>query len=279
MLARLTATNIPANGLTGFEGGHVLRELEIAIDAATRAGDAVRKVYHQGDFLVTHKEHDKSPLTQADLASNTTLAEILRNAFPHDGWLSEESEDTDERLSQSRVWIVDPLDGTREFTLRVPEFAVSVGLAIHGRAVLGVIFNPVTNELIAGADGLGCKLNQIGVQTTTHGDLVGARFLASRSESEAGGFGPWRDKIALQPMGSVAYKLGLVAAGKFDGTFTPNPRSEWDVCAGAACIAAAGGSVGTRTGKPYAFNKSYPRVDGVVGTNPHLFQPLLELLA
>ncbi len=253
-------------------------ELGLAIEAALRAGEVIRQVYAQPDFLVQQKDDDQGPLTQADLASNQVIRELLQNHYPADGWLSEESTDSTDRLDRERVWIVDPLDGTREFTLRMPEFSVSIGLSVAGRAALGVVYNPATGELVAGAQGLGCRLNNIPVVTSAHAALNGSRILTSRNEMEKGGFSKWQHRVSMSPLGSVAYKLALVAAGKFEGTFTPNPRSEWDVCAGVACISAAGGRAGDRYGKDYRFNGQKPRCDGVIGSNGHIHDQIVQLL-
>ena len=97
-------------------------------------------------------------LTEADLAANTVICDTLHSAFPNDAILSEENTDDLVRLNTSRVWIIDPLDGTREFTLGIPEFAVSIGLTINEEVVLGVIYNPITEELITGVVGEGTQL-------------------------------------------------------------------------------------------------------------------------
>src|SRR5918911_3806648 len=114
--------------------------LTVAIEAAHTAGAAIRGLY--GRAVQMGDKGQTGPVTDADLVANAHIRTILLQAFPHDGWLSEETADGAERLDKSRVWIIDPLDGTREFATGVPEFVVSIGLAVDGIAVLGVLYSP-----------------------------------------------------------------------------------------------------------------------------------------
>lgn len=256
----------------------VQHELDVAIRAAKAASEAILAVYNQEDFEVRFKSGDKGPLTEADLASDRVLAEVLRGAFPDDGYLSEETVDDGSRLSSTRVWIVDPLDGTREFTLRIPEFVVSIGLVVDGVPTVGVLLNPATGELFAGAIGIGMFYNGEPVTVTDHEDLRGARLLVSRSEHGKGWFDDLSGRANLTPMGSVAYKFGLVAAGKAEASFTPKPRNEWDLAGGAACILAAGGQATNGKGEPYRFNQADPLHIGVCGTNGGVQSACLQLI-
>ncbi|MFZ5477899.1 MAG: 3'(2'),5'-bisphosphate nucleotidase CysQ [Myxococcota bacterium] len=255
-----------------------MRELQVAIDAAKEAGAAVRG-YWKDSYTVKEKGED-NPLTDADLASDRILHDRLRHAFPDHGWLSEESKDDPIRLQKRVAWIVDPLDGTKEFTLGIPEFVVSVGLVVEGRAVLGVLYNPIKEELFAGVVGEGATFNGAPCRVSAHGALDGARIVCSRTEMKKGWFDKYLDRIQLLPVGSVAYKFGLVAAGQAEATFTPQPRNEWDICAGVALVTAAGGRAGDRHGRPYAFNTNpSPLVDGVAATNGAVHEAILGLMA
>jgi myo-inositol-1(or 4)-monophosphatase len=250
---------------------------DAAVEAAREAGAAVRR-YYKDSYTVREKGVD-NPLTDADLAADAILAARLRVPFPDFGWLSEESVDDASRTARTTAWIVDPLDGTKEFTLGIPEFCVSVGLVVDGAPVLGVLFNPITDELFVGVVGDGATLNGTAVSVTPHGALQGARVVCSRTEMKKGMFDRWTDRIALAPVGSVAYKLGLVGAGRAEASFTPQPRNEWDICGGVAMILAAGGRATTRLGTPFAFNRPNPLVDGVVATNGVVHDDVLALLA
>ena len=250
--------------------------LAVAIDAAHAAGRAIRGLYGR-DIAITQKG-ESGPVTEADLASNACIHSIVRQAFPDDGWLSEETADRPDRLAKSRVWIVDPLDGTWEFTSGVPEFVVSIGLAVEGVAVLGVLYNPITEETFSGLRGEGAWLNGVPMAVSPVAELAVSTFCVSRTESRNGLLKGLDGRLRLEPRGSIAYKCALVAGGRYAGVFTCNPRNEWDICAGVAIIEAAGGHVTNRRGETYHFNQPDPLKKPLVGTNTHVHPALLAVL-
>jgi len=252
------------------------RELDVAVAAARAAGAIVRRWY-EGDYTVREKAHD-SPVTEADLEANQCILTTIRTAFPDDGWLSEETRDSADRLQKPRVWIVDPLDGTKEFIKHIPEFCVAIGLVVDGVPVLGVEYNPARDELFAGARGTGVTLNGTAVRVSATRDLKTARLLASRSETERGEWDEFRDDFTIELTGSVAYKLALIAAGRGDATFSLTPKNEWDICAGAALITAAGGRMTDRYGEPLRFNQRDTKLPGLIASNAALYDPIVALL-
>ncbi len=254
------------------------RELDFAVDIARAAGAAVMDVWQRPDFGTRMKEGDKGPLTEADLASNAILCDAIAARFPGDGLLSEETVDEPSRLGRSRCWIVDPLDGTKEFTLRVPQFVVSIGLAVEGRVALGVLFNPATGELFTGVVGGEATYNGAPCRVTERRTLEGARLLVSATEHSKGWFKHLEGTAILEPMGSVAYKFGLVAAGLAEATFTPMPRNEWDLIGGVGCVLAAGGRCSDGSGADYTFNRPNPLHHGVCGSNAHLYGDVMQLM-
>jgi len=252
------------------------RALDVAVAAAREAGAAIRG-YYKDAYTVKEKGED-NPLTDADLASDRILSDRLRGAFPDFGWFSEEQVDDASRLRSREVWIVDPLDGTKEFTLGIPEFVVSIGLVVEGEAVLGVLYNPIADELFAGHARAGVSFNGAPVRVSSHVGLDGARIVCSRTEMKKGWFDAYQSQVKLQPLGSVAYKFGRVAAGLAEATFTPQPRNEWDICAGVALVNAAGGRATNRHDVPYRFNNPNPLVDGVCATNGRVHPDILGLM-
>jgi myo-inositol-1(or 4)-monophosphatase len=252
------------------------RELTVAIDAARAAGAIVRRWY-EGAYTVREKAHD-SPVTEADVEANHCIQTMIRDAFPDDGWLSEETRDSEERLGKARVWVVDPLDGTKEFIKRIPEFCVCIGLVEHGMPILGVLYNPARDELFAGARGAGATVNGAPVHVSDQQDLATARMLASRSEAGRGEWDEFGSSLTIELTGSVAYKLALIAAGRADATFSLTPKNEWDVCAGAALIIEAGGRITDCYGQPRRFNQRDTRLPGLIASNAHLHAPITELL-
>ncbi len=217
------------------------------------------------------------PVTDADLAVDAVLRACLPE--PGDGWLSEETADDRSRLDCDRVWIVDPVDGTREFVMGLPEWCVSIGLVERGAPVAGGIYNPQAGHLVLGAVGHGVTLNGSPVAASWDPTLDGIRVLASRSEVSRGEWDRFEDApFEVVPMGSVAYKLGRVAAGLDPVTWTLVPKNEWDVAAGTALVLAAGGTCLDTAGRPRIFNRSDTLLPGFVAAAPGLGAMVLDFL-
>jgi myo-inositol-1(or 4)-monophosphatase len=253
-------------------------ELALAKKAARAAGDILRSHWHRGGYEIGSKGHD-NPVTQADLEADRALKKILHDPFPDYGWLSEETADNDARLACRRVWIVDPLDGTKDFIKGIPEFVVAIALVEDGTPVLGVTYNPIRREMFWAARGAGCHLGARRVRVTRTRALRRAKVLASRSETGRGEWEAFLGKLNAIPMGSVAYKLALVAGGKADATFTRSPKSEWDVASGAALIVEAGGTVTDIGGNPVRFNQKQVKLEGFIADNTLLHRELARLAA
>jgi myo-inositol-1(or 4)-monophosphatase len=243
------------------------------ISAALEAARSVFARFTPGAIETEYKiGHD--PVTEADRAIDAVLRQnLLRDG---EGWLSEESVDDVSRLSKSRVWVVDPLDGTREFVQGIPEFCASIGFVEDGRPVAGGICNPATNETIIGAIDAGVLYNGKPAKPSQRTTLKGSLILASRSEVKRGEWQQFQNgEYQIRPMGSVAYKLGLVSAGLADITFTLTPKNEWDVAAGAALVQSAGGFVATLDNAPLKCNRRNPLLSGLLASGPFLREELL----
>jgi myo-inositol-1(or 4)-monophosphatase len=220
----------------------------------------------------------QGPVTEADRVTNDVLREVL--VRDGEGWLSEESVDDKQRLGKERVWIVDPLDGTREFVAGIPEWCVSVAMVEQGRAIAGGVCNPATGELILGSLEAGVTLNGKTVRASLRESLAGALVLASRSEVKRGEWDCFRSApFTIRSVGSVAYKLALVAAGVADATWTLVPKHEWDVAAGVALVEAAGGFVNDPKSASVQFNSASALLSGLVAGGPRLKEPITSWLA
>lgn len=238
------------------------------IREALEAARAVFARYTPGDVDARIKAGD-DPVTAAD----TEVDALLRRLLPQDGegWLSEETTDDLSRLDRRRVWVVDPLDGTREFVEGIPEWCVSVGLVEDGEPVAGGILNPATGEAIVGARGLGVTLNGRPARVSDRPTLSGALVVASRSEVKRREWEGYTEGLFnMRPTGSVAYKLGLVAAGLADATWTLTPKHEWDVAAGVALVLASGGTVLTGQKDEIRFNREKPKLSRLIAAPPQL---------
>ena len=251
-------------------------ELEIAERAAKDAGAIIMHWYGR-DYRVEQKSKN-NPVTTADLEANSKIREIIQERFPEDGWLSEEDKDTDKRLGCSRVWVVDPIDGTKEFIEGVPQFAVSVGFVVNGRPRVAVVYNPAEDRLYRAAEGQGAYLNGQPIHVTGRTAIQGALLLVSRSEPRRK-FQMFVDLCEIQPVGSIANRLAKVAAGDGDGTLTFRSVHEWDVCAGVLMVEEAGGRVIDGNGSRLEFNCKDTTHRGIVASNEILAQRILELWA
>jgi len=259
-------------------------DLVLALRAVLDAGAEVARVFGTGP-AVRHKGPGQ-PVTEADLEADRMLRRILTGARPADGWLSEETRDRPDRLSRSRVWIVDPLDGTRSFLEDTPEFALSVGLAQDGAVRVGVIHNPVRGETYWAVRGEGAYMAtrwageepRNARRLTVMPPAGPPRVLASRHEMADGEFDAFPDDWTLVPTGSTAYKLARLAAGDGDAFVSRGPKSEWDVCAGVVLVEEAGGAVTDLDGRSVTFNRADPGVRGVVAGAPSAHATVLELV-
>ncbi len=258
--------------MTSSAYADILERIAVALDAAR----VVFRRFTPGTIEAEYKiGHD--PVTEADRAVDEVLRQnLLREG---EGWLSEESVDDKSRLSKSRVWIVDPLDGTREFVAGIPEFCVSIGFVENGRPVAGGIYNPATDEVILGAIDSGVRYNGTPARSSRRTALQGSLILASRSEVKRGEWKQFQGgPFEIRAMGSVAYKLALVAAGRADVTFTLTPKHEWDVAAGAALVLSAGGVVTTLDNRELRCNQKNPLLAGLIGCGPNLSKELIGYL-
>ncbi|HKR80337.1 MAG TPA: 3'(2'),5'-bisphosphate nucleotidase CysQ [Nitrospira sp.] len=237
------------------------RELSHLTSAIRVAGERAKDLALKGFEVKTKK--DRSPVTTADLEVNRILREMQETHFPGDGWLSEESPDDPARLSKDRVWIVDPIDGTKAYVNKLPEYCISVALAEAGRPVLGAVFNPSTDELFTAVVGGGLRVNGR--------DVTPAASISERSEIMVSPWeyrgGRWADldgTIQCRPMLSIAHALALVAAGRVQATLTIEPENEWDLAAGVLLVQESGGTVADAEGRPFTFNQAIPRFRGVI---------------
>ncbi|MFC6617462.1 3'(2'),5'-bisphosphate nucleotidase CysQ family protein [Deinococcus radiophilus] len=238
-------------------------ELDIAVRLAREAG-AVTEAFRAQGFKVEHKTGADDPVTEGDRAASALLMRELARAFPGDGLLSEEEADAPERLSRSRTWLIDPIDGTKEYADGSPDHCVSLGLAVDGEPVLGVIYAPQTDELFAGAVGLGVTKNGERVTLRDHQPYVIATSVTETRRE-------LRDLPlpGMRPSGSTALKLARIAAGEADATFTMSPRAEWDIAAGHALLRAQGGDLTRRNGQPVRYNQTRPYLEqGFVAGHP-----------
>ncbi|MCZ4352234.1 3'(2'),5'-bisphosphate nucleotidase CysQ [Roseovarius aestuarii] len=253
-------------------------DLPLLIEAARAAG-----VIACGFTGATARRWDKAdgagPVTEADLAVNDALEAHLRGARVDYGWLSEESADDPERLHAARTFIVDPIDGTRSFIEGSRAWAHALAVAEQGVVTAAVVYLPMMDKLYAAAVGQGATLNGVPIHASSYAGVEGASLLAARPMMDPV---HWRGAVpsfkrAHRP--SLAYRLSLVAEGRFDAMLTLRRTWEWDVAAGDLILREAGALTSDRRGGRLRFNNAVPQVDGMVAANPKLHGALTGSLA
>lgn len=253
-------------------------DLNLLIRAAEAAGD-VALGYYQSRNQVWDKPDGAGPVSEADLAVDKLLREMLTEARPDYGWLSEETEDSADRLDAEHVFIVDPIDGTRSFIEGSGTWAHSLAVARNGQVTAAVVLLPVKEKLYTAALGLGAKRNDTRLNPVRRDSLTGAQVLAARPVMEATHWPNGVPDIQRHLHPSLAYRLCLVAEGSFDAMLTLRKSWEWDIAAGALILSEAGAVTSERTGNPLRFNNPHPQADGVVASGAKMHDELLSALA
>jgi myo-inositol-1(or 4)-monophosphatase len=228
--------------------------------------------------IVRERKPDGSIVTEADKAVDRLVAARLKDARPDYGWLSEESLENERRLSARRVWILDPIDGTREFLHGGDGWTIALCLAKDGVPVLSAVVNPVRGEFFEARVGMGAFLNGQRILASAQQELSGARVVVSTAVRAKGKWQPpWPGATPVSANASI-YRLALIASGRADAYFALNPKWEWDIAAGALLVSEAGGTVTGKTGAPLTFNSAEAKVPGLVAAAPGLHRILIERL-
>ena len=265
------------------------RELRVACELARAAGAAILEHY-EGPLNIKQKnyENDLEPVTQADTIANELIVTGLKREFPGDGILAEESVDTKRRLEKSRVWMVDPLDGTNGFIDGNGDFAVQIGLAEEGRCVIGVVYQPLTGVLYRAIHGEGTWIERPQFESqrahvSTRTTLSDMRLAASRSHRS-----PRMNKVVARfgfkeevQRGSVGIKIGLLIEQQCDVYIHLSPRTkQWDTCAPEVILTEAGGRVSDLFGYPLSYNvPDVQNRNGLVASNGVAHDQIIKTLA
>jgi myo-inositol-1(or 4)-monophosphatase len=250
-------------------------DLALLIRAARHAGDVARACLAE-PLEVRDKGDGAGPVTRADLAVDAALAALLREARPGYGWLSEESPEEAARLAAQRVFIVDPIDGTRSLIAGETTWAHSLAITDgSGRALAGVVYLPLMDRLYAAAEGAGATLNGAPIAVTRRAEVAGGSILATKPVFEPRHWPGGLPEMTRAHRPSLAYRLSLVAEGRYDAMVTLRPTWEWDIAAGSVILAEAGARVTDRSGAALRFNNPHPQTDGLLAANAALHGALL----
>lgn len=250
-------------------------------EAVREAALAVRAVFNSKDFKVSSKG-EAGPLTTADLLANSILEARLRALLPESGWLSEESVDDSARLTKRFLWVVDPIDGTREFVEGQTQFSVSAGLCDNGVPIMGAVAMPAEDLIVFGSRGRGVRKsplesdqsNSVECKLSDRASMSGCVLLVSQTEDKRGTFNSLRGDFDIRPMGSIARKLALLAAGEGDLVISLFPKNDWDICGGAALILCHENSnvIDLQNQVRRVYNQADPRTIGICGGNSMLVE-------
>ncbi len=259
------------------------KELNTAIEAITQASNAALSIYSDPVLDFSIKTSDDSPLTQADIQSNDIICQHIRANFS-DPILSEENKDDLKRLAASRLWLVDPLDGTKEFLSRNGEFTINIALIENKRPVMGVIAYPVKNYIFSAIRGQGAFLHHndqiTPVSVANKQELSHLKIAVSRSHLNptlAESLSKL-ENCELVQRGS-ALKYCAVADGSIDATIRKTPLCEWDIAAADCILHEAGGIITSFAGELFNYNNEDTVIrSGIVASNRELHQPLLTLI-
>lgn len=260
------------------------REITIASHLARQAGRRIMTIYEQ-DFVISYKGPN-DPVTDADKEANTIIVEGLASHFPQDGIIAEESPLPVEAQTTDRVWYVDPLDGTKEFISRNGEFSVMIGLTLHARAQLGIVYWPTRDQLFVGITDQEAWMEQQGEQhplKATQAKCSSTLTLVASRSHRSPHLTAIKQSLNIQeeqPMGSVGLKIGFIAQGGADLYVEPGPYTKvWDACAPEAILRGAGGCFTDSHGNPIQYGTSeYRNLHGVVGSTRNCHQQVIQAL-
>jgi len=249
-------------------------DLDLIIDAAREAGALALRLRSAG-LEVAYKPGN-SPLTNADLAADAQLKERLRSARPDYGWLSEETADNTERLTRDRIFVVDPIDGTRAFVKGRPWWSVCIAVVEADRPVAAVVFAPDLDEIYTAQSRGGAYLNGKPIEASQTAQVEGCSMVGDEVMFQHPSWPtPWPN-MRIEPRNSTAYRMCLVASGAFDATIAMGPKSDWDIAAAELIATESKAHCSDHKGRPFVYNRPNPQQRSMVCAAPRLAPLILE---
>lgn len=250
------------------------QDLDEAIAVARKAG-AMAMSYFGKEFEIREKSPN-NPVSEADIKIDNFIQGHMRTLYPNYGWLSEESPDDGSRFNHKRSWFVDPIDGTRAFIRGLPNFSVSIALVEDNCPVLGVIFNPATNEIFHASVGFGAFKDDNLIKVSNKTEIAGTELLGDPNQFQAKTWPEdWR-QMNVTRKNSIAYRMALVASGEFDGAIATMPKNDWDIAAGTIIVAEAGGIATDKAGEAFNFNQAIPSQNSMITAGSALHEKFVD---
>ena len=253
-------------------------DLTLLTEVAKEAG-AIAMRFFNANPEVWDKADNAGPVTEADLAVNAMMSDVLQSARPDYGWLSEETEDGTQRLQTHKQFVVDPIDGTRSFIEGNRDWAHALAVVEDGQPTVAVVALPARDLVFSAVRGEGAWLNGEKIIVCNDCALTDATILTAKPNLVPDlWLGGARPEFKTAFRSSLAYRLSLVGQGRFDGMMTLRPSWEWDIVAGALIVAEAGGKAVDQKGKPLVFNNPTPQVNGVLAGTTTVVDAVLDAL-
>lgn len=246
-------------------------DLELITASALQAGYIAKEAFYANEAEVWDKT-DNHPVTDADIAVNNFLDATLRKARPDYGWLSEETKDDHSRHACPRTFVVDPIDGTRAFIDRSPNFAVCIAVIEDGKTIAGALYNPLKDEMYTAHKGGGAYLNGEPISVTDSQTIGGINMVGYPRKFRRLG---WPD-MNVTVANSMAYRIALVASGEKHATVSFTPKSDWDLAAAELILTEAGGVITNLAGDSFRYDRKSVSEMGVICSGPKLHALLLD---
>lgn len=244
---------------------------------AVRGAAEIAMKFFKNDQVETWDKDNDTPVSEADIAVDKYLQSALMRNRPEYGWLSEETEDNADRLSCRRVWVVDPIDGTKAYLNGTDDWGISVALVYKGKPVLAVFYAVARDEFFEAEVGKGAFKNGEEIIVSWQKDISTARMQGCKNEFTTGKYWPlpWPKDMQYHRQNSIGLRLATVADGQADCCVSLRPKSEWDIAAADLIVREAGGLVTDGHGHIFAYNQKTPICAHVVASNRMLYSEVL----
>lgn len=244
------------------------------LNAIIQAGQ-IAKDYGKKEIKVWQKS-ESQPVTNADIEINEFLKKFFEKISPDFGWLSEESQDDLSRKNKSYFWCVDPIDGTRSFINKKPEYTISVALIKKNIPIIGIIYNPLTKELFFAEKNKGAVCNDKKITVNNEKNIKNCKIAISSSEERTiKNFSFFKNLNSIK-MGSIAYKVALAAKGEIDIALSFTKKNDWDLAAAFVLLSEAGGTMTNLDGKNIKFNSDSLKITNVLACNKMLHKRIIN---
>lgn len=249
-------------------------DYELLINAVQKAGTIAKEFF--GKTKKQWKKNLGEPVSEVDIKINQFLKKrLLKNGSEY-GWLSEESPDNMERLQKRKVWVIDPIDGTRAYLKNKPEYSISAALLVNNKPTIGVVFNPQTGEFFHALAGKGAKEGKKKIKVSNLDRLKESKIYISQQEVSKLQHITKPLQFRVQSISSIAYKLSLVAMGSGDAAISVSKKSDWDIAAAHVIIEEAGGYLTQINGERISYNQKNVEHETIVAANPKLHEKIIR---